>query len=75
LGPLSSDAQILQGIRGICESLPDCEEKVSFGHPAFAVSGRIFAVLEEYKGDLSLCILENCPMQDDHETNMDSNAG
>lgn len=43
--------------------MPGSEEKLSFGHPAFAVGKRIYAVLEEYKGDLSLCILVGLDLQ------------
>jgi predicted DNA-binding protein (MmcQ/YjbR family) len=37
-------------------ALPDATETVSFGHPTFQVKGKTFAVLEEYKGDLSICV-------------------
>jgi len=29
---------------------------MSFGHPTFKVQGKTFAVFEEYKGGLSICI-------------------
>jgi len=37
-------------------ALPDATETVTFGHPTFQVRGKAFAVLEEYKGELSICI-------------------
>ena len=44
-------------------ALPDSTETVSFGHPTFQVKGRTFAVLEEYKGDLSICLKVGESMQ------------
>jgi predicted DNA-binding protein (MmcQ/YjbR family) len=58
------DAQILQVMRGICASLSGAEERISHGHPAFAVRKGIFAVLEEYAGELSLCIKVGTETQD-----------
>jgi predicted DNA-binding protein (MmcQ/YjbR family) len=29
---------------------------VSFGHPTFQAKGKTFAVFEEYKGELSICL-------------------
>jgi predicted DNA-binding protein (MmcQ/YjbR family) len=37
-------------------ALPDTTETVSFGHPTFQVKGKTFAVFEEYKGELSICL-------------------
>ena len=37
-------------------ALPETEEKISYGHPAFKNSKGIYAVLEEYGGELSLCV-------------------
>ena len=37
-------------------ALPDTTETVSFGHPTFQVKSKTFAVFEEYKGDLSICL-------------------
>jgi predicted DNA-binding protein (MmcQ/YjbR family) len=47
---------ILTKVRKICGSLPDITETVSWGHPTFKVSGKTFAVLEEYKGELGLAM-------------------
>jgi predicted DNA-binding protein (MmcQ/YjbR family) len=43
-------------MRAICLALPGSAEIVSHGHPAFTNGKRVFAVLEEYRGELSLCI-------------------
>ena len=44
-------------------ALPDTAETVSFGHPTFQVKGKTFAVLEEYKGELSICLKVGRNMQ------------
>jgi len=51
-----TERDILRKLRKVCLALPDSEECVSFGHPAFRVRGKIFAVLEEYKGELGICV-------------------
>ena len=51
-----SEAQILRRLRKICRALPGAVETVTFGHPTFRVNGKTFAVLEEYKGDLGICV-------------------
>jgi predicted DNA-binding protein (MmcQ/YjbR family) len=52
-----SEAEILKKLRKACLALPDAEETVSFSHPTFRVrSGKIFAVLETYKGELGICV-------------------
>ena len=43
-------------MRKICLALEGTEEKVTHGHPSFATPKGIYAVLEEYKGDLSICV-------------------
>ena len=43
-------------MRKICLALPGSEEKISHGHPSFSTSKGIYAVLETYKGELSLCV-------------------
>jgi predicted DNA-binding protein (MmcQ/YjbR family) len=54
---LVSEAEILKKLREVCLGLPDAEETVSFGHPAFRVrGGKIFAVIETYKGELGICV-------------------
>lgn len=52
---LTEDA-ILSKLRKICLALPGCEETVTFGHPTFQIRKKTFCVLEEYKGELSLCV-------------------
>ena len=52
-----SEAEILKKLRSVCLKLRDAEETVSFGHATFRVrGGKIFAVLEEYKGELGICV-------------------
>ena len=51
-----SQAAILKKLRAICLRLPAATEGVSFGHPTFRVEGKIFVVLEEYKGELGICV-------------------
>jgi predicted DNA-binding protein (MmcQ/YjbR family) len=50
----ASDA-ILRKLRKACASLPNSTETITFGHPTFKVKSKTYAVLEEYKGDLSIC--------------------
>lgn len=52
--PASYD-EILRRLRKACGTLSDSTETVTFGHPAFQIKGKTYAVLEEYKGDLSIC--------------------
>jgi predicted DNA-binding protein (MmcQ/YjbR family) len=47
---------ILKRLRKVCLGLPDVEQTVSFGHPTFKVRNKTFAVLEEYKGELGICV-------------------
>jgi predicted DNA-binding protein (MmcQ/YjbR family) len=51
-----SEAQILERLRKICVGLPGVAEGITFEHPTFRVDGRMFAVLEEYKGELGICV-------------------
>jgi predicted DNA-binding protein (MmcQ/YjbR family) len=51
-----TEAQVLERMRAVCVSLTDAVETVTFGHPTFKVKGKAFAVLETYKGDLSICV-------------------
>jgi predicted DNA-binding protein (MmcQ/YjbR family) len=52
-----SEAEILKQLRKVCLGLSEAEETVSFGHPTFRIrGGKIFAVLEEYKGELGICV-------------------
>ena len=36
--------------------LPWASEGLSFGHPTFRVEKKIFLVMEEYKGELGICL-------------------
>ena len=51
-----SESQILERLRKICLALADVDETITFGHPTFRVKGKMFAVLEEYKGELGICV-------------------
>ena len=51
-----TEQQVLNQMREICMALPGTEEKISYGHPSFATGRGIYAVLEEYGGELSLCV-------------------
>jgi predicted DNA-binding protein (MmcQ/YjbR family) len=48
------EATILKKLRVICLALPGASETTTFGHPTFRAGGKTFAVLEEYKGRLSV---------------------
>ena len=52
---LSQDA-ILKRLRKICLRLPATSEGITFGHPTFRVEKKMFAVLEEYRGELGICL-------------------
>jgi len=55
---------VLKKLRRVCLAQPGAEEFVSFGHPAFRVrGGKIFAVLETYKGELGICVNVGKTMQ------------
>lgn len=51
-----SEEQIWKRVRTICSRLPGAEEGLSFGHPTFRVNKKIFLVMEEYKGELGICL-------------------
>jgi predicted DNA-binding protein (MmcQ/YjbR family) len=54
---LIPEAEILKKLRKACLALPNAEETISFGHPTFRIrGGKIFAVLETYKGELGICV-------------------
>jgi len=57
-------ARMLVRLRKICERLQDASETVSWGHPTFKVSGKTFAVFEQYKGDFSLALEAEKEVQD-----------
>jgi predicted DNA-binding protein (MmcQ/YjbR family) len=40
----------LDSLRGVCASLPDATEGLTFGNPTFKIAGKTFAVLDSYKG-------------------------
>ena len=47
---------VLKRIRLTCLDFPDTSEVRAWGHPNFKAGKQTFAVLEEYKADLSLAI-------------------
>ena len=51
-----SEEEVLRRLREICLALPEVRETTTFGHPTFQVKGKTFVVLEEYKGELSICV-------------------
>jgi predicted DNA-binding protein (MmcQ/YjbR family) len=51
-----SEKAMLKKPRAICLRLPAATEGVSFGHRRFRIEGKMFAVLEEYKGELGICL-------------------
>ena len=52
----SRQRAVLEKLRKICLGLPETEEVETWGHPTFRAAGKTFAVLEEYKGVLSLAL-------------------
>jgi predicted DNA-binding protein (MmcQ/YjbR family) len=53
---MATERQVLARMRAICMALSGTEEKLSHGHPTFATSKGIYAVLETYRGELSICV-------------------
>jgi len=58
-----SEQEVLRRLREICLWLPGASETVTFGHPTFQANRKTFAVLEEYKSELSICVLAGKRMQ------------
>jgi len=52
----SIDAATLRKLRAICLALPEVTETSSWGHPNWKAGKRIFAALEVYRGQLSICL-------------------
>ena len=61
---MPTEREILNKLRKVCLAVPGSEETVSFGHPSFGINGKIFAVLEEYKGELGICVKVEKELQD-----------
>lgn len=57
------EKKILGKLRELCLALPKTSETVTFGHPTFQVGTKTFAVLETYKGELSICVKVGKKMQ------------
>jgi predicted DNA-binding protein (MmcQ/YjbR family) len=60
---MAGSEAILKRIRKLCLALPQASETVTFGHPTFQVNRKTFVVLEEYKGELTLCFKVGKEMQ------------
>lgn len=58
-----SEASVLARMRKICLALPGTGEKISHGHPSFQTAKGVYAVLEEYRGELSICVNVGLRMQ------------
>jgi predicted DNA-binding protein (MmcQ/YjbR family) len=52
----ATEDRVLTRMRKICMALDGTEERLSHGHPTFAAKKGIYAVLEEYRGELSICV-------------------
>jgi predicted DNA-binding protein (MmcQ/YjbR family) len=46
---------VLAELRRVCLAMPAATETVTFGNPTFQVHQKTFCVLEEYRGELSMC--------------------
>jgi predicted DNA-binding protein (MmcQ/YjbR family) len=51
-----TEKEVLEKLRPLCLALPDATETVMFGHPTFQVYQKTFCVVEEYQGELSICV-------------------
>ncbi len=51
---MAAETCVLEALRKICRTLPQALETTTFGHPTFRRGRNTFAVLETYKGELSL---------------------
>jgi predicted DNA-binding protein (MmcQ/YjbR family) len=58
-----TEAQILVRLRKTCLALPGASETTTFGHPTFQINGKTFCVLEEYKGELGICVKVELELQ------------
>lgn len=59
-----NERTILGRLRKICLALPHTNETITFGHPTFRAGGKMFCVLEEYKGELGICVKVEKELQD-----------
>jgi predicted DNA-binding protein (MmcQ/YjbR family) len=53
---MSLEEDALERLREIRLKLPETEETVTFGNPTFRAGKKTFAVLEWYRGELSLAV-------------------
>lgn len=54
----------MRRLRTICLGLPDTRETITFGHPTFRTRGGTFAVLEVYRGELTIALKAGFPIQE-----------
>lgn len=47
---------MLAKLREICLALPEVQEVKTWGHPTFQAGKKSFAVLDNYKGHLCICL-------------------
>ncbi|MSV28427.1 MAG: MmcQ/YjbR family DNA-binding protein [Bryobacterales bacterium] len=53
---MAAETRVLCELRTICTTLAHALETTTFGHPTFCNGKNAFAVLETYKGELSLAL-------------------
>ena len=53
---MATEKQVLSKLRKFCRPLPEAKETKTFGHPTFQAGKKTFAVVEEYHGDLTICL-------------------
>jgi hypothetical protein len=66
---LSADpAAVLDRLRAICLALPETDERISHGSPAFAVAGKMFAYFwHNHHGDGLTCVCLKTTGRDEQE--------
>jgi predicted DNA-binding protein (MmcQ/YjbR family) len=58
-----NEDKILAKLREICLALPGVQEVKTWGHPTFQAGKKSFAVLDEYHGQLCICLKMTLPLQ------------
>lgn len=51
------EGEVLKRLRLVCLDFPEAIEVAAWGHPNFKAGKKTFAVLETYKGELSIAVL------------------
>jgi hypothetical protein len=57
-----NEDKILAKLREICLALPGVQEVKTWGHPTFQAGKKSFAVLDEYHGQLCICLKMTLPL-------------